>query len=118
MASLGRDPAAFGEHRRIGVEADRVLEEMREPDGEDAGAAAAVEEPPPSVQTELLGEHGLELRRVRRPAAPVVGGGALVDRRVVRHGGHSITKNGAREGAAFRRGRWFAVRIGNNPLGL
>jgi hypothetical protein len=78
---------ALGEHRRVGVEADRLLEQMREPDRGDAGAAAAVEEPPAPVEPELLGEHGLEPRRVGRPTGPVVGGGARVDRGVVRHAG-------------------------------
>jgi hypothetical protein len=111
---------ALGEHGGVGVEADRLLEEMREPDGEDAGTAAAVEEPAASVEPQLLGENGLELRRVGRPAAPVVGGGALVDRRVVRHRrrSYAVTKNGALEGAAFRRGRWFARVIGSYCLKL
>jgi len=37
--------ATFGEHRRVGVETDRLLEQLGEPDGQDAGAAPAVEEP-------------------------------------------------------------------------
>lgn len=65
-------PATFGEHRRVGVEADRLLEQVGESDGEDAGAAAAVEEPPAPVQTQFLGENGLELRRIGGSTAPVV----------------------------------------------
>jgi hypothetical protein len=41
------------------------------------------------------------------------------ERGVVVHGENvPETKNGAREGAAFRRGRWFAVRIGNKSVRL
>jgi len=47
--------ASLAEHVRVGVEADCLLEQWRKPDGEDAGAAAAVEQPAASVETELLG---------------------------------------------------------------
>ena len=40
------EAATFGEHGRVGVEADRLLEEVGESNGEDARAAANVEEPP------------------------------------------------------------------------
>ena len=42
-ASFPGGPAALCEHGRVGVEADRLLEQVGEPDGEDAGAAPAVE---------------------------------------------------------------------------
>jgi hypothetical protein len=45
-ASLVGNAEPFGEHCRVGVEADRVLEQVGEPDGEDPGAAAGVEQPP------------------------------------------------------------------------
>jgi hypothetical protein len=45
------DPATFGDHGRIRIEADRLLEQVGESRGEDAGAAASVEEPSSSVQT-------------------------------------------------------------------
>jgi hypothetical protein len=85
--SLLGDPAAFGEHGRVGIEADRLLEQMGEPDREDARPAAAVEQPPAPVEPQLLGENGLELRRVGRPPVPVVGRGALEERRVDTSGG-------------------------------
>ena len=78
-------PAALGEHGRVGVEADRLLEQVGEADGEDARPAAAVEQPSAPVQLELLGKNSLELGRVGRPAVPVVGGGAFEERGVVRH---------------------------------
>ena len=81
------DPPAFGEHRRVGVEADHILEQVGEPDGENAGPAAAVEQPPMPVQPQFLRENGLELRRVRGPAEPVVDRGTLEQRWVV--GRHS-----------------------------
>lgn len=84
-AALVGDPIAFGEHGWVRVEADRLLEQVGEADGEDAGAAAGVEEPAAPVQIQFLGENSLELRRVRRSTVPVVGGGALVDRGVGRH---------------------------------
>lgn len=55
-ASLVGNAAPFGEHCR--VEADRVCEQVGEPDGEDPGAAAGVEQPPTPVEIELLGENG------------------------------------------------------------
>ena len=82
--TLVGDPAALGEHRGVGVEPDRLLEQIREPDGEIARPAAAVEQPPAPVQPQLLREHRFELRRVPRPAVPIVRGGTLEERRVVR----------------------------------
>jgi hypothetical protein len=75
--------ATFGEHRRVGVETDRLLEQVGESDGEDARSAASIEEPAGPVQIQFLAEHSLELRRVGRSPAPVVGSGTLVDRGVV-----------------------------------
>jgi hypothetical protein len=75
----------FSEHGRVGVEADRLLEQMGEPDGEDAWPATSIEEPAGPIQIQFLAENSLELRRVGRSTAPVVGSGALVDRGVVRH---------------------------------
>jgi hypothetical protein len=54
--------ATFGEHGRVGVEADHLLEQVGEPDSEDARAAPAVEEPPDPIQIQLLAEDSLELR--------------------------------------------------------
>jgi hypothetical protein len=84
-ASFVGDPATFGEHGWVGVEADRLLEQVGDSDGEDAGAATSVEEPAAPIQIQLLAENSLELRRVGWPTVPVVGSGALVDRGVVRH---------------------------------
>jgi hypothetical protein len=51
------DPATFSEHGWIGVEADRLLEQMRDSDSEDARPAASVEEPSAPIQIELPGEN-------------------------------------------------------------
>jgi hypothetical protein len=61
-AQLVRGASAFGEHRRVGIEAYDVLEEMCEPDREDAGTTPAVEKPPTALEAELPGQNGLELR--------------------------------------------------------
>ena len=55
------EATSLGEHCRIGIETDRFLEEVGEPEREDAGPAAAVEEPSRSVQAELRGENCFEL---------------------------------------------------------
>lgn len=68
-----------------GVEANHLLEEVGESDGENAGPAPRVEKPPGPIQGKFLGENCLELRRVGRSTLPVVGNGALIDRGVVRH---------------------------------
>jgi hypothetical protein len=60
-ASLAGGSATFGEHCRIGVEADRVLEQVGESDGEDPGPAATVEESSGSIKVELGGQDSLEL---------------------------------------------------------
>jgi len=67
------DPATLGEHGRVGIQADRLLEQVGEPDSKDAGTATSIEEPPAPIQIQLLAENSLELRRVGRPTAPVVG---------------------------------------------
>jgi hypothetical protein len=54
--------ATFGEHGWVGVEADRLLEQVGDSDREDAGAAASVEESPAPIQIQLLDENSLELR--------------------------------------------------------
>jgi hypothetical protein len=82
--ALHRDPPAHGEHRRIGVEPDHLLEQMGEPHREDAGATAGVEEPPAAVQRQLPLQQSLEARRVWRSAAPIMDGRAGVDRGIVR----------------------------------
>jgi hypothetical protein len=79
------DPATLSDHGWIGVEANRVLEQVSESDGQDAGTAATVEEPSGPIQTEFRGENSLELGRVGRSTAAVMGSGTLVDRRVVPH---------------------------------
>ena len=60
----------------IGVEADRLLEQVGDSDGEDAWSAASIEEPRAPIQIQILAENNLELRRVGRCTAPVVGSGA------------------------------------------
>ena len=55
------DPATLGERCRIGVQADRLFEQVGEADREDAGTAANVEEPSGPIQVELRGENSLEL---------------------------------------------------------
>jgi hypothetical protein len=75
-------PATLDEHRCVGVDTDGLLEQVSEPEGEDAGAAAAVEKSAGAVEPDFLREDGFELWRVRRSAGSVVGGGALEDRRV------------------------------------
>ena len=59
-APFAGNPAPFGEHRWVGVEADRLLEQMGESYREDAGAGAGVEEPPAPIQIQLLGENSLQ----------------------------------------------------------
>ena len=69
-----------------------MIEQVGEPESEDARAAAAVEQPPASVETQFLREDRLQLRRVRRPAGSVVRGGAFVDGRVVHRFGQRPLK--------------------------
>jgi hypothetical protein len=44
------------------VEADGLLEQRGEPDGQDAGSTASAEEPAAAVKPELTDEDALELR--------------------------------------------------------
>ena len=69
----------------VGVEADRLLEQVRESDSDAARAATSIEDPPATVEIQFLGENSLKLRRVGRSSPPVVRGGALIDRGVVWH---------------------------------
>src|SRR4029078_11667729 len=91
--------ASFGQHGEVRIEPDYPLEQMSKAESEDARAATSIEEPSSPVEAELLGEHRLELGRVRRSARPVVGGGPCVDRGVVRHGENV---------ASMRNGAWSA----------
>src|SRR5918992_5925819 len=84
-AQIVGDPATLGEHGWVGVEADSLLEQVRESDSNAARAAASIEEPPATVQTQFLGENSLKLRRVSRSPPPVMSSGALIDRGVVWH---------------------------------
>ena len=52
----------FGEHRWIGIETDRLLEQVSKADGENPRAGAGIEESPAPVQIKFLGENGLEVR--------------------------------------------------------
>lgn len=71
-------PAALGDHRRIGIQADGGLKEVGQSYGEDAGTAPDVQEPPAAIQAEFLSEESLELGRVRGPSAPVVDSRAFI----------------------------------------
>ena len=75
---LGR-PAALRKHAGIWVQTGRLLEQVSKADSEHAWAAADVQEPAAPVQTRLLRQDGLKLRRVRRAAVAIVGSGAEVD---------------------------------------
>jgi hypothetical protein len=80
-------PAALGEHRRIGVKADGALKQVRQSYGEDAGTAPDVQQPAAAIEAELLSEESLEPGRVSGSPVPVVDSRAIVERRVVSHGG-------------------------------
>ena len=60
-ASLFGDPITLGEHGRVGIEADCFLKQMGKSDGEDAGAAASIEQPPGPIETQFVGEDGFKL---------------------------------------------------------
>ena len=85
MSRSSGGPATLGDHRRIGVKADGVLEQVGQSYGEDAGTAPDVQEPSAAVQAEFLSEESLEPGRVGRPPAPVVDSRAFIERRVVSH---------------------------------
>src|SRR5215213_7363844 len=72
------ESATFGEHRGVGVETDRLLKQVGESDGEDAGTAAAVEEPPRPIQAQLPSDNSLKLRRIGRSTLPVMDSGAVI----------------------------------------
>jgi hypothetical protein len=84
-ASLICDPAAFGEHGWVRVEADCFLKQVGESDGEDARAAPNIEQAPAPIETFFIGENRLKLGRVGRSTVPVMNRRTLVGRWVVRH---------------------------------
>ena len=50
----------LGDHRRIGIQADGVLEQVGQSYGKDAGTAPDVKEPSAAIQAEVLSEESLE----------------------------------------------------------
>jgi len=84
-APLLGGPATLDDHRRIGVKADSVLEQVGQSYGKAAGTAPDVQEPSATVQAEFLSQESLELGRVGRPPGPVVDSRAIIERRVVSH---------------------------------
>jgi len=54
-----RCAAALRKHLGVRVKADRLPEQMSEPDGKDARAAADIQKPARSVETRLSGENSL-----------------------------------------------------------
>jgi len=65
-------PASLGDHFRVGVETDDLLVQRREQKRDLAGPAADVEQPPATVEAELLPERVGELRGVREAPGAVV----------------------------------------------
>jgi hypothetical protein len=51
----------LGDHRRIGIQADGVLEQAGQSYGKDAGTAPDVQEPSAAIQAEVLSEESVEL---------------------------------------------------------
>jgi hypothetical protein len=51
----------LGDHRRIWIQADGVLEQAGQPYGQDAGTAPDVQEPAAAIKAEVLSEESLEL---------------------------------------------------------
>ena len=49
----------LGDHRRIGIQADGVLEQVGQSYGKDAGTAPDVQEPSAAIQAEFLNEQSL-----------------------------------------------------------
>jgi hypothetical protein len=66
-ACLAGGDAGLAQHVGIGVQPDHFGEAPGQPHGEDAWATASVEHAPGAVQTQFLGKHSFQLRRVRRP---------------------------------------------------
>ena len=69
-------PCRDVEHVGVGVEADDRCEQVREAQRDRSRSASDVEQAPGSVESELASQRLLESRRVGKPAAFVVRGGA------------------------------------------